>query len=229
MSISFLITTKNEPTHYVHNLFNILNEHRKQYPEDEVVVVDDFSTDSDFLAELEKAEKEFGFKVVKHALDLDFGAHKNFGTDQCKGDFVFQIDADEYPHSDLLSIVRELVESNPDVDVYALPRVNLVEGLTQDSAQKWGWHVSKLPEYPHPVINWNSGDYQRRLYRRTPLIRWVKRLHETLSGYRQEARLPKEVGYALIHHKSIERQENQNNFYMKNFTQGENAGGTIQK
>jgi glycosyltransferase involved in cell wall biosynthesis len=227
--ISFLIFTHNEPTFYLKELFARLNEHRKNFPEDEVVVVDDFSSDPDFLACLAEAENVFHYKVVKHALNNDFGAHKNFGTDQCTGDFVFQIDADEFPHEDLLSIVRELVESNPEVDVYAIPRVNLITGLTEEAAKKWGWHVSQIPGFTDPVINWNSGDYQRRLYRRSPDIRWFKRLHETLTGYKTQAVLPKEVSYALIHHKTIDRQENQNKFYLKNFTQNENMGGTIQK
>ena len=38
-------------------------------------------------------------------------------------------------------------------------------------------------------------------------------MHEVLEGYQTHAILPLETEFALEHHKNIERQEKQNNYY----------------
>ena len=48
----------------------------------------------------------------------------------CKGSYIVNIDADELPHKQLMKNIKEILESNPTVDLYWVPRVNTVEGLT---------------------------------------------------------------------------------------------------
>jgi hypothetical protein len=99
-----------------------------------------------------------------------------------------------------------VLENNSSVDLYAVPRVNTVEGLTPQHIQKWGWNVNA-----EGWVNWP--DWQMRIYKNTPQIKWVNKVHEVLQGFKQYAALPMEEEYSLYHPKTIERQERQNNFY----------------
>ena len=145
-------------------------------------------------------------KVFENPLNRDFAKQKNFATAQATGDYIFNIDADEYPAKQLTNGVKLIIESNPEVDAIWVPRVNTVEGLTQDHIKKWGWKVNE-----NGWVNWP--DSQLRIYKRKPSIYWIKPVHETLTGFEQYAVLPQSENYALYHPKHIDRQEQQNNFY----------------
>ena len=96
-------------------------------------------------------------------------------TEQCAGDYIFNIDADEMPHENLIKNVKSLIEMNPRVDLYWVPRVNTVEGLTDEHASAWGWKVNDKG-----WVNWP--DPQQRLYRNSKDIQWVRPVHERLVG-----------------------------------------------
>ena len=66
-------------------------------------------------------------------------------------------------------------------------------------------------KYHLPIINWC--DYQSRIYRNSPDIKWVGKVHEYISGYKTIAQLPSIFYYSLYHPKSIEKQEQQNSLY----------------
>jgi len=186
--------------------------------------LDDFSTNQETIKVLNKA-KQFGITVVQHALGGNFGEHKNYGSKRCVKTFVCQLDADEYLSQSLLENIHEIIESNPTVELYRLPRVNIVRNATTDDAKKWGWQVTKLTEFGDlPIINWSNGDYQSRIYKNSPKIEWKKKLHETIFGAEYVSALPKETDYAIIHDKTIERQRSQNEFYNKNWSVAANMG-----
>lgn len=224
MKISYLVSCHNENLELL-ALVEKLNAHiRSNSYIDEVVILDDFSDKEDTKQILDKA-KTYGFTVVQHALDNNFADHKNYGSKRCTGDYIFQIDADEYPHQNLLVNLRELLESNPLVELYRVPRVNIVRGATSQDAAMWGWNLSSLPEFGEvPIVNWNHGDYQSRIYKNSLKIQWYKPLHETISGAEYVAGLPKETEWALIHDKTIQRQRAQNEFYNKNWSIQANKG-----
>jgi hypothetical protein len=69
-----------------------------------------------------------------------------------------------------------------------------------------GWNVDK-----HNRVNWP--DLQWRIYANNNKIKWKNKVHEVLEGYQTHAILPLEIEFALEHHKDIERQEKQNNYY----------------
>jgi glycosyltransferase involved in cell wall biosynthesis len=145
---------------------------------------------------------------VKHwffPLNKDFASYKNELAKHCSGEYIFQIDADELPNADLLNMLPGILESNPDVDVYLVPRINTVSGITEEHILKWGWR------YENERVNFP--DYQWRIYRNDKSIKWKNKVHEVLEGYKQYAALPAEDEFCLLHPKTIERQENQNNFY----------------
>ncbi len=227
MKISYLVTCHNEGPE-LHRLLMQLcatcGAGDVERP-DEIIILDDFSTDRVAVEVLKVAAVHPCVRVVQHALNNDFGAHKTFGSRQCTGDYIVQLDADEYLAQPFLDILPQLLDSNPGVELYRVPRVNIVRGMTDEDAKKWGWHVSELPEFPGlPIINWHTGDYQSRIYKNSPNIKWNKSLHETVVGAAVTSALPKEVDWSIIHDKTIDRQRAQNEFYSKNWSINANMG-----
>ena len=146
--------------------------------------------------------------LTEFPLNNNFAAFKNNLKSVCKGEYIFQIDADEIPHEYLIEELPSILKHNSAVDLYAVPRVNTVEGLTPQHIQKWGWNVNEKG-----WVNWP--DFQTRIYRNTPEIKWINKVHERLDGHKQFAYLPMEEEWSLYHPKTIERQEKQNDYYNK--------------
>ena len=225
MKISYLVCCHNEVRELL-DLVEKLNTHiESNSPNDEVVILDDFSDNEDTKKILEKA-KNYGFSVVQHALNKNFAEHKNYGSKRCVGDYIVQLDADEYLWPELLQNMQELIRSNPKVELYRVPRVNIVRGATPQDAAMWGWHLSSIPEHfgNEPIVNWNHGDYQSRIYKNSLKIQWKKPLHETIDGAEYVTMLPKEVEWSIIHDKTIDRQLSQNKFYNQNWSRSANMG-----
>ena len=107
------------------------------------------------------------------------------------------------PHQVLLGYLPEILGNNPDNEVYLVPRVNTVEGLTDEHIKKWGWNVDDKGWVNYP-------DYQWRIWKNKPEIKWKNKVHEVLSGHKSYAALPSQEELALYHPKDIERQEKQN-------------------
>ena len=147
-------------------------------------------------------------KGIKHwfyPLNKDFASYKNELKKHCQGEFIFQIDADELIAPEMLELLPQIIEANPEVDLYYVPRINTVSGITPEHIQKWGWR------YENNRVNWP--DYQTRIYRNIPEIKWRNAVHEVIEGHKHFTVLPAVDELALIHPKSIERQEKQNQFY----------------
>ncbi len=125
----------------------------------------------------------------------------------CDGDWIFLIDADEYPDEYLCTALPWMVENNPEVEAYAVSRINTVSGLTTEHVQKWGWNVNDR--------GWvNFPDRQMRIYKNDPnRIKWINPVHEQLTGFSKFSSLPGNEEYCLYHPKDIKRQERQNKFY----------------
>jgi len=207
MKISYAITVCNE-LEEVKRLVNFLLSNKRE--QDEIVVQQDELTNPSMETVavqnyLNGLIFEDRIKFVSCALNNDFGAFKNNLTSHCTGDYIFQIDADEIPHINLIQNLPALLETN-DVDMLRIPRVNTVEGLTQEHIQKWGWNINEKG-----WVNW--ADWQMRIYKNAPHIKWVNKVHEVLEGFKIHGMLPVEEEWALYHPKTIDRQERQNNYY----------------
>ena len=200
-SISYAITACNEHVE-LDRLLEQLTEHIR--PEDEIVVqIDSINATTEVMAILAKYHNKI-HNSISFALMGDFSSFKNNLKAHCTKDFIFQIDADEYLSEELILSIAEILELNPDIDLYVIPRINTIEGLTQEYIQKWGWGVNQNGWVNYP-------DYQFRLFKNIPEIKWINKVHERLVGAKTLVPLPE--GYDLIHPKTIERQEKQNNFY----------------
>ena len=135
-----------------------------------------------------------------------FADWKNKLTSLCSGDYIFQIDADEIPNDYLIQSLPEIIEMNPKNEVFMVPRVNTVTGLTKEHVDKWRWNIDEEDR-----VNWP--DYQWRIWKNKPEIKWKNKVHEVLEGYKTYAPLGALVELSLIHTKTIERQEKQNEYY----------------
>ena len=211
MKISYGITVHNEAEE-LKRLLEVL--HKNIDDTDEIVVCVDGDDDA-VRFELDIYSKKFSdsyksMKVYQRKLDKDFAAHKNSVIENSMGDYIFHIDADEYPNEILLQQLKQILEMN-DVDLVWIPRVNTVEGFTQEDVQRWGWRVTEQGWVNYP-------DYQARVFKRDSEIRWTRPLHEYITGCKTYAHLPPQEELSLYHPKTKEKQEQQNQFYMDNFS-----------
>jgi hypothetical protein len=202
MTISYAITAHNEHRELERLLEMMTTQIR---PEDEIVI----QLDKTATAEVRSTCFDFGranLRVVEFPLNGDFAAFKNNLSKECLKDYIFQIDADEYPHPYLIQSLDDIVSYNQTIDVFLTPRINTVEGLTQQHIDKWRWNVNEQ--------GWvNFPDYQWRIWKNKKGIHWINKVHERLNGFQQYSLLPELQEYCLFHPKDIKRQERQNNFY----------------
>ena len=157
MTISFAITVCNE-LEEIKKLVPFLLENKRI--QDEVVILyDQKNGNSEVLNFLLPFNKLPNVQVWgNNEWDNNFADWKNKLNNYCSGDYIFQLDADEMIHVDFIKSVFKIVEMNPEVGIYYLPRVNTVDGLTQEHVQKWGWRVNEN--------GWvNFPDYQGRIYK----------------------------------------------------------------
>ena len=208
MTISYAIPVCTEHKE-IDKLLTFLQKHIDK--NDEIVIqCDSGNTTPEVFAVLNKFVPPEGFlgpiTVIEHPLNGDFASFKNNLKKHCQGDWIFQIDADEIPHKDLIKNLKLLIQENPTTDLFLVPRINTVDGLTQEHTQKWGWNV-----------DWNGWvnfpDYQTRIVQNNPKIKWTSKVHEVLVGHSKYSLLPKEEEWSLYHHKHIDKQEYQNKFY----------------
>lgn len=210
IKISYAITVCNE-LEEIKKLIDFLLVYKQD--EDELVVLVDISKEGNgelrgWLNEKKQSLILQGdpIKILEDTFEGHFANWKNKLTSYCTGDYIVNIDADELPNNQLVLNLPTILEYNPEVDVYCVPRVNTVEGLTPQHIAKWGWRVDEKG-----WVNWP--DYQMRVYKNRPEIKWKNKVHEVLEGYKKITTLPLQEEFALYHPKTIERQQKQNNYY----------------
>ena len=212
MKISYGITVHNE-SEELNKLLEILVH--KTDADDEIVIVQD-GNDKKVEEVISSWMNQYldakGIYWYTRKLEKDFSAQKNSVIEKSSGDYIFHIDADEYPHDTLLSQLKQILEIN-DVDLLWIPRVNTVEGFTDEDVQRWGWRISEQGWVNYP-------DYQARVFRNRDDIRWTRPLHEYITGCDTYSHLPPHEALSLYHPKTKEKQEEQNKFYMDNFSKG---------
>jgi len=203
MKISYAITVCNE-LEEITKLVDFLST--KINKEDEIVIqYDEQSVTPEVLEYLNLQKIMHNHTIIGFPLNKDFASFKNNLKSNCTKDYIFQIDADEIPHEVLVDYLPQLLNDNP-VDIIFVPRINTVEGLTQEHIDKWKWKVDDN--------GWvNFPDYQTRIYKNTEDITWMNKVHERITGYDTFSNFPAEETWCLYHPKQINRQEKQNEFY----------------
>ena len=215
MKISYGITVHNEAEE-LFRLTDLLVNNIDS--EDEIIICVD-GNDEKVKLVLENLQKTYQWNsnviIYNRKLDKDFSAQKNSVIEKSSGNYIFHIDADEYPNKILLQQLKQILEIN-DVDLIWIPRVNTIEGMEQKHVQKWGWKVTGKGWVNYP-------DYQARVFRNDKSIRWTRPLHEYITGCKTYSHLPPQEELSLYHPKTIEKQEEQNLFYNNNFSKEMNV------
>lgn len=205
MKISYGITVHNEADELNRLLETLIH---KTDPDDEIVICVDGNDDAVEMV-LQSWTQQYAdakmIKVYQRKLDGNFADHKNSVIENSVGDYIFHIDADEYPHDTLLQQLKQILEIN-DVDLVWIPRVNTVDGFTEEDVKRWNWRISEKGWVNYP-------DYQARVFRNREDIRWTRPLHEHITGCKTYSHLPPQEELSLYHIKTIEKQEEQNKFY----------------
>jgi glycosyltransferase involved in cell wall biosynthesis len=205
MTISYAVTVSNEIVE-IQNLIERLSTNKRV--EDEIVIQFDSSTATipvvEYLNECVINAKIQ--KLVSYPLNGDFGQFKQHLNQNCSGDWILQLDADEDLEPQLIQNLHTILEENPQIDMFWLPRINIVNGVTPDDIQKWGWNISEQGWVNYP-------DVQGRLYRNKQNIFWAGKVHEKIQGYESYSIFPPEELYSIKHIKDIDRQRKQNDFY----------------
>jgi len=105
----------------------------------------------------------------------------------------------------LIKQLPQILEIN-DVELVWVPRVNLVNGITDFHMKLWNWRASDK--------GWiNFPDYQARIFKNVDHIKWVGKVHEVIQGAQTFSHLPPHEELTLLHKKDIVRQEMQNKLY----------------
>ena len=141
MRLTCVILTKNEEK-------NIEGVIRSVDFVDEIIIVDDYSTDKT-VAEIEKLKiknqnDNLKIKIYRHELGQNFANQRNYGLSKASGDWVLFIDADERVMPELKRAILSMDES---FDGFYLTRKNLFLGkvvgkdrilrLAKRNAGKW--------------------------------------------------------------------------------------------
>lgn len=197
MNLSYAICACNEYIELGH-LLNFL-ERVRNHDTSEVIVLVDTSHEDKRVRDVLK--EHANVRVIERAFDGDFAEHKNFLNKACKGNLIFNIDADEIPQETLIKAVEEL--DVDDFDVLYIPRINICPGYTDEFIKTHKFNVNEIG-----WINWP--DFQGRIYPRNK--KWVGKVHERIEGSRVKNFSP-QPNFALWHIKSVDKQNRQNELY----------------
>ena len=203
MKISYAVTVCSE-LEEIQRLLTFLLKHKEL--QDEVVITYDTENGSieveDFLF-----NHDGNFRLAPFNFLGNFSNLKNHTKSMCEGDYIFHLDADEIPHEMLMEQIHTILEMN-DVDLVWIPRVNTVDGITDEHIQQWGWRVTEKGWVNYP-------DYQARVFRNSDEIHWVGKVHERITGCEAYSHLPPHEELSLYHPKTIDKQVKQNELYDK--------------
>jgi glycosyltransferase involved in cell wall biosynthesis len=204
MKLSYAITACNEVEETIRLVNQLLNY--KEEDSEIVVLLDTPKAPMELIEYLELQANADKITLIESEFDGNFAQWKNLLNSQCKGEWIFQLDADEYLENDLIVNLQDILDTNIDKDLIVVPRINTVEGLTDSHIQKWGWNVNEK--------GWvNFPDVQTRIYKNSDKIGWSGKVHERIVGFESYTAFPADEIYCIRHPKTIERQERQNNYY----------------
>jgi len=200
-SIGYMILCKNE-NESLHNLLQQIVEFKA--PQDKIFIVRDKNGTNQSTKDV---IEEFKDSIISFERPVDRAIHdqKNWLAKQSGTDYLFYLDADELLDERFYTIVHQLIEGN-DVDVFFLPRTNIVLGMTEEYRASRGWQLDEKGR-----VNWP--DVQDRLFKNKKGIHFNPIPHGRLIGQDTFATLPEEELYAIYHEKSMDKQKSDNEWH----------------
>lgn len=158
MKISYCITCHNEDI----TLNNLLSFLLPIINNDELLIQDDFSNNIDTLNIIDKYKNEKNIIYYKYALNNNYGNFKNEFIKRASGNYIFAIDADELPSENIIGDnLHNIIDANPGIEAYAVPRINDFRGVTDQHVKHWGWKLTPSTSIIHEkIIDTNSDEYK---------------------------------------------------------------------
>lgn len=145
-NISLLLLTKNEQENlkewerWIHKL-NVVNE---------IVVIDDESTDNTKKILKSFATKELSISIFTRKLENNFSDQRNFGLEKCQNDWVFYLDADEIPTEKTIEYINKLHLKNGENYSFKRDIVYLSHNISRGQC---------LNDLPIRLFNKNEGKF----------------------------------------------------------------------
>lgn len=124
---------------------------------DQIVVVDDGSTDQTL-----KIARQYTDKIVElkqYEEQIDFSQKRNVGLEKISTDWVFYLDSDERILATLKEEISQILNSKTVEVAWAVPRRNVILGEEKSYSAFWP-------------------DYVIRLFKRSALRQWSGKVHE---------------------------------------------------
>lgn len=151
MPISAVILTKNEEE----NIGKCLESVKWA---DEIIIIDDFSTDKTV-----EIAKDRGGKVYQRKLDNNFSEQRNFGLEKAENNWVLFLDADETISSSLAQEIVRRVKENT-YHGFLILRKEIFNGKILHCTDKPSWDWSFGPIKLLRLAKKNDGIWQGRVH-----------------------------------------------------------------
>lgn len=205
MKISYCITVCDEHEE-IKKLMEQMVAHVDLNKHEIIILCDSGKTNQEVESVCNEYAEQENIFFIKDKFQNHFADWKNKFKELSTGDYIFQIDADELPTEFMLTNLEFMLVQNPGIDLFWVPRENYVDGITEEHTIKWNMTVDTLGRINFP-------DYQARIFKNLPDIKWANRVHEIIVGSTTQAGLPTDSRFCLLHIKNIKKQEKQNNYY----------------
>lgn len=196
LKVSYAICV-NEEVETFSKLIQKINEYKK--PQDEIVVISDYSLNKEITGYKKKVDK-----FVTKKLYNDFASHKNIFFDICGGDYIFNIDADELPSDELLKSIHTIIKKEQS-DLYWIPRLN----FTIESKS----FISELNAKYNYKTAYRFPDYQGRIFKNHNHLKWERNVHEHITGSKSSVKLHFGDNFYLLHQKTKQAKATSENLY----------------
>lgn len=189
---AIILASKND-RHLIHRPIGIL---KKQ--DCEVILLADYKD----KRTVKRLKKEFNVEVIQHQLNNNFAEHRNFAIKQIKdGDWVIMIDGDEVIDDKFILRLDEFLDHNPATDALGLARINTYGNANAFPPVDWSKPTGD--QYP---------DFQVRVFRKTPAVKYKGKVHEQLTNYKVRSNTKlKEL--TILHHKTYKKHKKSNMRY----------------
>lgn len=156
-------------------------------------------------------------KIIDHASYCElkvnfFNFQKNFSEFKnqlfklASKNYLFQIDADEQIPISLIYLLRHVAARN-EIDLLWIPRINKTYGIDE---------VEKQADKEQNIMGWKGfPDMQGRFCKNVDYIRWSGKVHETLSGAKNQHSVNQQPIdlYSILHVKDKEKVDKQLSMY----------------
>ncbi len=150
MLISYAVCTHDEWQFYklansiIKSINNFQSLTKKLDIDFEFVILNDGSNEG-FIESLQKIVNTNDFtRLFFQSFRNDFALQKNVLNNNCLGDWIVNLDADEYFSDGMMLSIPFMILENPQVEAYRVPRINTVSRLTQRHVDKWKWNISSF-------------------------------------------------------------------------------------